>query len=273
DGVAFRGAWAEWPVGAQGENQLYHFANYNFTLVATVSAEKVPEEFTPISLIGMKMNGDDNPVLLRLSYNSGGKWKLSCGAKAVQELSSNWEPKKAHQVAIVLQNGNQSSAYVDGKSVGEATCQLENKGSKGISHFYIGGDGGSAGSQEGVLVTVTNVLLYNRPLSSGEITALNKKLSISRQNDVERVTEDTNLASLANQNSEASVVQAALQQSSQTREKQQITTGGGSATTQQVPAALNSHAGGANSDGGTYCGSGLLPLLLLLLGLWGFAAL
>ncbi|EKF30923.1 trans-sialidase, putative, partial [Trypanosoma cruzi marinkellei] len=64
DGVAFRGAWAEWPVGAQGENQLYHFANYNFTLVATVSAEKVPEEFTPISLIGMKMNGDENPVLL-----------------------------------------------------------------------------------------------------------------------------------------------------------------------------------------------------------------
>ncbi|RNF03134.1 trans-sialidase, partial [Trypanosoma cruzi] len=26
DGVKFTGAWAEWPVGAQGENQLYHFA-------------------------------------------------------------------------------------------------------------------------------------------------------------------------------------------------------------------------------------------------------
>ncbi|EKG00558.1 trans-sialidase, putative, partial [Trypanosoma cruzi] len=39
DGVKFtgRGAWAEWPVGSQGENELYHFANYNFTLVATVS--------------------------------------------------------------------------------------------------------------------------------------------------------------------------------------------------------------------------------------------
>ncbi|EKF28643.1 trans-sialidase, putative, partial [Trypanosoma cruzi marinkellei] len=158
EGVTFRGAWAEWPVGQHGENQLYHFANYNFTLVATVSAEKVPEEFTPISLMGVKMNGDKNPVLLRLSYNSGGKWKLSCGGEMVKELSSNWEPKKTHQVAIVLQNGNQSSAYVDGKSMGEATCAVENKNSKGISHFYIGGDGGSAGSGEGVPVTVTNVL-------------------------------------------------------------------------------------------------------------------
>ncbi|ESS63354.1 trans-sialidase [Trypanosoma cruzi Dm28c] len=50
NGVTFkgRGAWAEWPVGRQGENQLYHFANYNFTLVATVSihgAEKWQRPF------------------------------------------------------------------------------------------------------------------------------------------------------------------------------------------------------------------------------------
>ncbi|EKF32185.1 trans-sialidase, putative [Trypanosoma cruzi marinkellei] len=67
DGVTFRGAWAEWPVGAQGENQLYHFANYNFTLVATVSIDGVPEGSIP--LMGVKMNGDENKVLLGLSYN------------------------------------------------------------------------------------------------------------------------------------------------------------------------------------------------------------
>ncbi|EKF29507.1 trans-sialidase, putative [Trypanosoma cruzi marinkellei] len=57
---------------------------------------------------------------------------------------------------------------------------------------------------------------------------------------------------------------------------------GESATAQQLPAntsqgsvekaaASKSHAvGGATGDGGTGCGSGLLPsLLLLLLGLWG----
>ncbi|EKF98009.1 trans-sialidase, putative, partial [Trypanosoma cruzi] len=45
NGVTFkeRGAWAEWPVGKQGENQLYHFANYKFTLVATVSIDGEPE--------------------------------------------------------------------------------------------------------------------------------------------------------------------------------------------------------------------------------------
>ncbi|EKF27033.1 trans-sialidase, putative, partial [Trypanosoma cruzi marinkellei] len=76
-----------------------------------------------------------------------------------------------------------------GESVGEATCELENTDNKGISHFYIGGDGGTAGSGEDVPVTVANVLLYNRPLSSGEITALNTKLSIQKHKDVETVTE------------------------------------------------------------------------------------
>ncbi|EKF32180.1 trans-sialidase, putative [Trypanosoma cruzi marinkellei] len=55
DGVKFtgRGAGAEWPVGSQGENQLYHFANYNFTLVATVFIGSEPEEGgNPIPLMG-----------------------------------------------------------------------------------------------------------------------------------------------------------------------------------------------------------------------------
>ncbi|EKF27437.1 trans-sialidase, putative, partial [Trypanosoma cruzi marinkellei] len=65
NGVKFtgRGAGAEWPVGRQGENQLYHFANYNFTLVATVSIDGEPKEENPIPLIGVKMNeGNNNPV-------------------------------------------------------------------------------------------------------------------------------------------------------------------------------------------------------------------
>ncbi|RNC33060.1 trans-sialidase [Trypanosoma cruzi] len=68
-GVKFtgRGAGAEWPVGAQGENQLYHFANYNFTLLATVSIHEVPEGDTPISVIGMKMKDNGKTVLLGLS--------------------------------------------------------------------------------------------------------------------------------------------------------------------------------------------------------------
>ncbi|RNC37941.1 amastigote surface protein 4, partial [Trypanosoma cruzi] len=139
DGVNFQGAWAEWPVGRQGDNQLYHFANHNFTLVATVSIHKVPQE-GPIPLMGAKMNEDGKTVLLGLSYNKEGKWQLLCGGTVTKDLSSTWESQTQYQLAIVLQNGNQSSAYVDGQRVGDAQCNLENTDSKGISHFYIGGD-------------------------------------------------------------------------------------------------------------------------------------
>ncbi|EKF99582.1 trans-sialidase, putative, partial [Trypanosoma cruzi] len=172
DGVKFRGAWAEWPVGAQGENQLYHFANYNFTLVATVSIDGEPTKEGPIQLMGAKMNGDDKTVLLGLSYDSGMKWQVLCGGKQKEVQNRIEEQEKTHQVAIVLQNGNQGSAYVDGQRVGEP-CKLETTNSKEISHFYIGGDGSNTEGQGGVSVTVTNVLLYNRPLDDNEITALN----------------------------------------------------------------------------------------------------
>ncbi|KAF8281540.1 putative trans-sialidase, Group V [Trypanosoma cruzi] len=229
DGVTFRGAWVEWPVGAQGENQLYHFANYNFTLVATVSVHGEPKGDTPIPLMGATMNDNKNPVLLGLSYDKEGKWQVLCSGGTTKELRSNWEPETTHQVAIVLRNGKQGSAYVDGKRVGDASCELKSTDSKGISHFYIGGDGGSAGSKEGVPVTVTNVLLYNRPLDDNEISVLNaNKISIPKL---------TGLKTLA-----------------------AGATGVGTAR----------HFG-ANGDGSTVCGGGLLPLLLLL-GLWGIAA-
>ncbi|KAF8289663.1 putative trans-sialidase, Group VI [Trypanosoma cruzi] len=179
DGVTFkgRGAGAEWPVGSQGENQLYHFANYNFTLVATVSIDKMPqEEGSPIPLMGVKIN-DGKTVLLGLSYDNKEKnWKLPCGKETPKELSSTSE-ETTHHVLILLRNGNQGSAYVDGQPVlGDAKCDLKNANDKKVSHFYIGGDGssaGDAGSEEDVSVTVRNVLLYNRPLSSEEIGALN----------------------------------------------------------------------------------------------------
>ncbi|EAN99527.1 trans-sialidase, putative [Trypanosoma cruzi] len=177
DGVTFQGAWAEWPVGKQGENQLYHFANYNFTLVATVSIDGVPEEGdTHIPLMGVKMDDSGKSVLLGLSYNSGGKWELSCGEETPKELSSTWEKDTTHQVVILLRNGTQGSAYVDGQRVGNGQFELKTAEANRISHFYIGGDersAGGAGRQEELSVTVRNVLLYNRPLSIAEIGALN----------------------------------------------------------------------------------------------------
>ncbi|RNC40700.1 c71 surface protein [Trypanosoma cruzi] len=177
NGVTFkgRGAWAQWPVGSQGENQLYHFANYNFTLVATVSIHGVPESGSHIPLIGAKMNDSEKTVLVGLSYkNKEKKWILLCDGGENKEHSSHLETKKSEHVVILLRNGNHCSAYVDGKLVGSAEFECENTKDKEISHFYIGGDEDNAEGQEGVSVTVTNVLLYNRPLSSAEIAGLFK---------------------------------------------------------------------------------------------------
>ncbi|RNC42842.1 trans-sialidase, partial [Trypanosoma cruzi] len=181
-GVRFtgRGSWAEWPVGKQGENQLYHFANYNFTLVATVTIDGEPKGDT-LPLMGAKTNDSEKTVLLGLSYKKEGNWAVLCSGQTSEKLGSTWEPQTTYQVAIVLKNSNQGSAYVDGKSVGDESCVLKIADSKEISHFYIGGDGSGAGSQADVSVTVRNVLLYNRPLSSAEITALAKnKITIPK---------------------------------------------------------------------------------------------
>ncbi|EKF28035.1 trans-sialidase, putative [Trypanosoma cruzi marinkellei] len=126
DGVTFQGAWAEWPVGAQGENQLYHFANYNFTLVATVSIDGVPEGGTTIPVMGVKMNDGADSVFFGLSYNSKDKkWELLHGGENCEELSSILRPDTNKHVVILLRNGSEGSAYVDGERVGNAPCQLK----------------------------------------------------------------------------------------------------------------------------------------------------
>ncbi|KAF8298314.1 putative trans-sialidase, Group V, partial [Trypanosoma cruzi] len=243
DGVKFTGAWAEWPVGSQGENQLYHFANYNFTLVATVSIHGVPTSGS-VPLIGVRAGSDGVNKLMELSYGSGKKWRALCGDGTTAEHSSTWEAETTYQVAIVLRNGNQGSVYVNGQRVCVSVqSNLANTESKGISHFYIGGNGDNAentAGDEDVSVTVSNVLLYNHPLTfTGGSADLEEDIASP---------------------SEAPAEQASSQQSRKKREAQ------------QVQAASSSHAvGEATGDGGIVRGSGLLPLLLLL-GLWVFAA-
>ncbi|PBJ76247.1 trans-sialidase [Trypanosoma cruzi cruzi] len=375
DGVKFtgRGAGAEWPVGSQGVNQLYHFANYNFTLVATVSIDGEPKEAdTSIPLMGAKINDDDKtPVLLGLSYDSGKKRAVLCGGGEDKELSSTWEPQTQYQVAIVLQNGTQGSAYVDGKRVWNAQCQLEGKEDKKISHFYIGGDGSNTEGQGGVsvTVTVTNVLLYNRPLDGNEIAGLAKNTINIPKPEVPKtptkpplspevsglpvegtVTQSNSAGQLLSEQEQpkgsndagaggastpatsttatSSGKEPVNQQTSGTSPSGnknvdvssssdadpavvtgsgETVQGGGSLQTpgasassvadaeaaggtdgqgeegihpqdrELKAAALNSSLGnlsqGNNSDAGTVSGSGLLPSLLVLLGLWGFAAL
>ncbi|KAF5217510.1 hypothetical protein ECC02_009611 [Trypanosoma cruzi] len=348
-GVRFQGAWAEWPVGSQGENQLYHFANYKFTLVATVSIDSVPEGDTPIPLMGVKMN-DEQKKSFGLSYEKG-KWKLLCSdGPNSGEQSRASEPGKTQHVVILLRNGTQGSAYVDGQRVGGDTpCALGNTDSKGISHFYIGGDADDAGSKD-VTVTVTNVLLYNRPLSSEEIGAFNPNKDSTppleenpskpspdssdsiippippvspsaQQTETSSTPAGTQLTeqgqsmgssgagsggasapAVSTVSTSSAEEESVLQVTSGTSPDGNPTVGGGSTAdgeptmetrkggtngqeeevntqVREIDAtALSSSLGnvsqGNNTDAGKMRGSGLLPsLLLLLLGLWGFAAL
>ncbi|RNF00596.1 amastigote surface protein 4, partial [Trypanosoma cruzi] len=275
DGVTFHGAWAEWPVGAQGENQLYHFANYNFTLVATVSIDKVPEGDTPIPLMGVQMNDNGNSVLLGLSYNNNKekKWMLQCGGGTNSEgLSSIGEPETKRHVVILLRNGNQGTTYVDGQRVG-AQCALGSTETQEISHFYIGGDGDKTRKQGDVSVTVTNVLLYNRPLSSAEMTAHNtESVTIPKLDHAKPKPRGTPSTPAGQQPSELGHLVGSSKDASGGVE-------GADSQIREVNAtALSSSLVNVsqenNSDAGTMRGSGLLPsLFILLLGLWGFAAL
>ncbi|RNC57170.1 trans-sialidase [Trypanosoma cruzi] len=64
------------------------------------------------------------------------------------------------------QDGNKGSVYVNAELVGspETIRKLEMREAE-ITRFYIGGDEGDSGSN----ATVTNVFLYNRPLSDDEL--------------------------------------------------------------------------------------------------------
>ncbi|EKF99218.1 trans-sialidase, putative, partial [Trypanosoma cruzi] len=154
--------------------------------------------------MGVRAGTDGGTKLMELSYGSGKKWQVLCSDGTTKRLKSTWDTQTQYQVAIVLQNGKQGSVYVDGQRVCESVqSNFENAESKVISHFYIGGDGGNAentAGDEGVSVTVRNVLLYNRPLTfTGGSAELEEDIASS---------------------SEAPVEQAASQQSRKKRETQ-----------------------------------------------------
>ncbi|ESS54887.1 trans-sialidase [Trypanosoma cruzi Dm28c] len=292
DGVTFtgRGAGAEWPVGKQGENQLYHFANYNFTLVATVSIDGEPKSGS-VPLMGMRVgsNGNEKKTkLMELSYDSGKKWHVLCGDKT-DEVSSTWETDKVQHVVILLRNGTQGSVYVDGQRVGNGECALGSGESKEISHFYIGGDGENKESrEEGVSVTVTNVLLYNRPWDADEIAAFNPNKAptpspVNEPSQETAIETSTGQGKAEPRHSMGSSKGAGSGGSTadgdpavETREEgtkgqeEEVNTQVREVNATAVSSSLGNVSQGNNSDAGTVCESGLLPsLLLLLLGLWG----
>ncbi|RNC40160.1 trans-sialidase [Trypanosoma cruzi] len=140
--------------------------------------------------MGVRLSREGEKKTFELSYDKEKKWQVLCDVESPEDQSRTLATDTTHHVVILLRNGTQGSAYVDGKRVGgDEQCKLETTGSNEISHFYIGGDGDEKADSEiqDVSVTVTNVLLYNRPLNDSEITALNTKLSIPEAREAKTV--------------------------------------------------------------------------------------
>ncbi|PWV00929.1 putative trans-sialidase, Group IV [Trypanosoma cruzi] len=167
-GWTFEGhdAGAEWPVDKQWSNRPLHFANYGFTLAATVSIHEVPKGITP--LMGLKRMR--TKTLLGLSYDNNMEWSVVHGS--YQNYFAKWELDKTYHVVLKMHDGV-GSVYVDGKSLLNLTLpRPSDELMDEISHFYFGAYDEQLSSGK-IHATVANVFLYNRPLNETEIGALN----------------------------------------------------------------------------------------------------
>ncbi|RNC40237.1 trans-sialidase [Trypanosoma cruzi] len=131
------GSMAAWPVNSREDNNQYGFVNHRFTVVATVTIHQTPKKSTPLLAAGL---GDGaGAKIIGLSYSMDKAWEpVFDGTKKAQK--NTWEPKKEHQVALMLQDGNKGSVYVDGVIVGSPE-KIPTLGALGreITHFYFGG--------------------------------------------------------------------------------------------------------------------------------------
>ncbi|EKF32603.1 trans-sialidase, putative, partial [Trypanosoma cruzi marinkellei] len=109
NGLTFegKGAGAEWPVlGKQWPTIPLHFANYGFTLAATVSIHEVPTGITP--LMGLKRMR--NTTLLGLSFDNNMEWSVM--PRSYTNYFAAWKINKTYHVVLKMHDGV-GSVYVD----------------------------------------------------------------------------------------------------------------------------------------------------------------
>ncbi|PWV04864.1 putative trans-sialidase, Group II [Trypanosoma cruzi] len=232
-----------WSVNTRGDGIRHVSLSHSFTLVASVTIEEAPSEKTP--LLDAMLGDTNSNHTMGLSYTADNKWETMFGGKVTTE-SRSWEPKKEHQVALMLQS-QKVSVYIDGQSLGEEELPLKGESTLELVRFCFGACGEDAGQK--TKVTVTNVFLYNRPLNSTEMRAIKDRIPVPTrgpETQVEGMATTEHLAAVHDPRE----VPAAL----------------GRTTVERSTAT--EHAAAVSF---TSAGSGLLPLLFLL-GLWGFAA-
>ncbi|KAF8306613.1 putative trans-sialidase, Group II [Trypanosoma cruzi] len=267
-----------WPVNIPDDKVRNVSLSHNFTVVASVTIEEAPNNNTPLLYAAL---GDARPeYFMRLSYTADNKWETMFeGKNTTKTEGSAWEPRKEHQLALMLQ-GNKASAYIDGKSLGEGEVPLTGEKPLGLFGFCfgacdIGDDDEEESSQEEIgkkpRVTVTNVFLYNRPLNSTEMTAIKyRKPALARGSESQADDVPQTIASAGSAAPAPEELPAAPGRTTVGTTTNAEHAAAGSLTSGNEGTARETGDGGANVDARSAYGRLLLPLLLLL-GLWGFA--
>ncbi|RNF06285.1 trans-sialidase-like protein [Trypanosoma cruzi] len=250
-----------WSVNTRGDGIRSVSLSHNFTLVASVTIEGTPSEDAP--LLGAVFWDTETPYFMRLSYTADNKWETIFKGETKQTTKSdNWESGKEYQVALMLQ-GNKSSMYIDGKSLGEEEVPLKGETPLELVSFCFGACG-----MKNFPVTVTNVFLYNRPLNPTEMTAIKDRKPVPKRAPEPQAGGVSQIIASAVSGPEKNSAAQAVPVTSDPHAFEEVSEGEAAkrntSRTEDVQfvvpeVSLNS------------AGSGLLPLLLLL-GLWGFAA-
>ncbi|RNC39610.1 trans-sialidase, partial [Trypanosoma cruzi] len=118
--------------------------------------EEAPSGSTPL-LTAMLAITESNHTM-GLSYSHNKKWETAFEGKTTTR-SSNREPRKEHQLALMLQ-GNRASVHIDGRSLGEEEVLLTGQRPPEVLRVCFNACGGHESH-----VTVTNVFPYSRPLN------------------------------------------------------------------------------------------------------------
>ncbi|EKF29585.1 trans-sialidase, putative [Trypanosoma cruzi marinkellei] len=185
NGFRFTGTWsgAVWPVNSQDDNGPYTIVNHNFTLVVSLIIHGTPKGSNN-PLLGATLTNRQLTNIIGLSYSMNGNWVAVLNGE-LTESSHSFEPEKEYQVALVLCE-NKGSVYVDGEVVGssEKIPTYETRGAEVSELFFARVNDGALDDSD---VTMTNVFLYNRPLSDDELKILRKIVDGSMRGGVSRV--------------------------------------------------------------------------------------
>ncbi|KAF8291014.1 putative trans-sialidase, Group II [Trypanosoma cruzi] len=162
-----------WPVNTRDNNVRHVFLSHDFTLVASVTIEGTSSEKTP--LLTATLGDTNSNHTTGILYTADNKWVTMFEGKKTKKESGTMEPKKEHQVALMLQ-GKKASVYIDGKSLGEEELPLKGEAPLEFVRFCFGACGEDVGQKP--KVTVKNVFLYNRPLNSTEMRAIKDRIPV-----------------------------------------------------------------------------------------------